>query len=76
MKQFEIGHTYQTRSACNHDCIFSIQVMKRTEKTVTYLYDGEVRRSKIMFDRYSGNEYIMPDRYSMAPVFRAEREIV
>lgn len=73
MKQFEIGHTYQTRSACNHDCIFSIEIVKRTTKTVTYIYNGETRRSNIKIDPFSG-EFIIPDKYSMAPIFRAERE--
>lgn len=34
---------------------------------------GESRRSKIRFD--DSGEYIQPDRYSMAPTFRAEREV-
>lgn len=35
MKKFEIGKEYFDRSACNHDCIFTIKIIKRTEKTVT-----------------------------------------
>ena len=27
--QFEVGKTYYTRSICNHDCIFSVKVIKR-----------------------------------------------
>ena len=34
---------------------------------------GDSRRSKIRVD--DSGEYIQPDRYSMAPVFRAKREI-
>lgn len=41
MKKFEIGKEYFDRSACNHDCIFTIKIIKRTEKTVTF-----ERRSK------------------------------
>lgn len=73
MKKFETGHTYQTRSACNNDCIFSIEVIKRTEKTVTYLYSGRQRRSTIKVNE--DGEWIRPDNYSMSPVFRACREI-
>ena len=36
MKKFEIGKEYFDRSACNHDCIFTIKIIKRTEKTVTF----------------------------------------
>lgn len=73
MNKFEVGKEYFSRSICNHDCIFSIKVIKRTEKTVTYEYMDETRRSKIHVD--DSGEYIQPDRYSMAPIFRAEREI-
>lgn len=73
MKKFEEGKTYYSRSVCNHDCIFTIEVVKRTAKTVTYIYEGHERRSNIKLDD-NGNEYIKPDNYSMAPVFRAERQ--
>ncbi len=73
MNTFEIGKEYYSRSIYNHDCVFTIKITGRTAKTVTYEYMGESRRSKIRFD--DSGEYIQPDRYSMAPVFRAEREI-
>ncbi len=73
MKKFEVGKTYYSRSICNHECIFTIEVVKRTEKSVTYIYDGKQRRSMIKTDE--SGEYIKPDRYSMAPTFRADREV-
>lgn len=72
VKTFEEGKTYYTRSACDHNCIFTIEVVRRTAKTVTYKYLGLQRRSNIKLDE-NGNEWIRPDNYSMAPVFRAER---
>lgn len=72
MKKFEIGKTYYSRSICDHECIFTIEVVKRTEKSVTYIYDGKQRRSMIKTDE--NGEYIKPDRHSMAPTFRADRE--
>ncbi len=73
MTTFEIGKKYSTRSICNHDCVFVIEVVKRTAKTVTFRKkDGKERRTKIFVDSYG--EYIMPDRYSMAPVFHAHEE--
>lgn len=72
MKKFEAGKTYYSRSICDHECIFTIEVVKRTEKTVTYIYNGKQRRSTIKVD--DNGEYIKPDNYSMAPVFRAYRE--
>jgi len=50
------------------------EIVKRTAKTVTFRRDGQERRAKIYTD--SNGEYIIPERYSMAPVFRASREYV
>lgn len=73
MNKFEIGKEYFSRGICNYDCIFTIKITGRTAKTVSYEYMGDSRRSKIRVD--DSGEYIQPDRYSMAPVFRAEREV-
>ena len=73
MNTFEIGKEYYSRSICNYDCVFTIKITGRTAKTVSYEYMGDSRRSKIRVD--DSGEYIQPDRYSMAPVFRAAREI-
>ena len=73
MKQFEIGKEYFDTSACNSDCVFIINIVKRTDKTVTFERDGKTRRAKLFCDERG--EYIIPERYSMAPVFRAEREV-
>ena len=72
VKKFEAGKSYYSRCVCNYDCIFIIEVVKRTAKTVTYVYNRTKRRSNIKLDEH-GNEWIKPDNYSMAPVFRAER---
>lgn len=73
MKKFEIGRTYYSRSICDHECVFTILVTSRTAKTVSYLYEGKQRRSNIKLD--DEGEYIKPDNYSMAPTFRAGREL-
>ncbi len=76
IKKFEIGKTYYDHSACNHDCIFSYTVVRRTAKTLV-LRDqfGEIRRRRIFL---SGNvENVMPQgSYSMAPILSADRELV
>lgn len=72
MKQFEIGKKYFDTSACDHNCVFVVEIVKRTAKTVTFRRNGKERRAKIYTDR--DGEYIIPERYSMAPVFRANRE--
>ncbi len=71
--KFTPGVTYETRSACDHNCIFRHKVLTRTAKTVTIdnVNGGTVRRKISMWD---GNETIFPlGRYSMAPILNAGR---
>lgn len=74
MTTFEVGKKYYDTSACDHNCVFVVEIVKRTAKTVAFRRDGQERRAKIYTD--SNGEYIIPERYSMAPVFRASREYV
>lgn len=74
MSTFEVGKSYYTTSACDHNCVFVVEIVKRTAKTVTFRRDGQERRAKIYTDH--NGEYIVPERYSMAPVFRASCEYV
>ena len=71
MKQFEIGKEYATRSIFDSNCVFKITITGRTAKTVSYNYLGRSRRSMVHVDQ--DGEWIQPDRYSMAPTFRASR---
>ena len=74
--KFEVGKTYRCRSICNHDCIFEIIIVGRTEKTVTLRsWDKTTQRTKIRLDPCDGGEYIRPERFSMAPTYYAGREI-
>jgi len=76
MTKFLVGKTYQTRSICDHDCIFSITILARTDKTVTIAdHNGKpVRRKLGLNDR--GAECFMPfGSYSMAPCIQADREL-
>jgi len=36
---------------------------------ITYIYNGTEKRSKVR--EFEGNECVIPDNYSMAPIFRA-----
>lgn len=68
-KAFKIGQTYQTRSVCDHDCIISITVAKRTAKFLTTT-DG--KRLGIKICPFDDVELVMPwGRYSMAPSISA-----
>lgn len=67
MSKFESGKTYTTRSICDHNCIFSITVAKRTAKTITTT-EGKTLRLSV----YNDQETVKPEgSYSMAPIIRA-----
>ena len=51
MFTFEVGKTYFTTSACDSNCIFKVEIVKRTAKTVTFRRDGKERRAKIYTGR-------------------------
>lgn len=72
LPRFQPGRRYAAHSICDYDTVFIIEVVSRTEGMLTYKHLGNVRRSKIHVDAHG--EFVMPDRYSMAPVFRADRE--
>ena len=75
IKRFEVGKTYQTRSICNYDCIISITVTARTDKTITVIEDGETKRLRIneASTEYRKAETVYPwGHYSMAPMISAD----
>jgi hypothetical protein len=70
MNTIKAGQTLTARSACDHNCHFSVKVIARKGGFVTILDDNRTRRVKVRADS-EGNEYLMPDSYSMAPIYRA-----
>lgn len=72
--KFQEGKVYQSRSICDHNCVFTATVIKRTPKTATVntaIYGTS--RVKIHADE-NGVEYMYAmGRYSMAPRFTADR---
>lgn len=75
MKQFEVGNTYQCRSACDHECIWKYTVIKRTAQTITVCDEwGKKTTLRINKEVSAGRnaETVFPlGRYSMAPVLTA-----
>lgn len=74
MKRFEIGKTYYDSWATDSDCISKIKIVGRSAKMVTFERNGATRKARIREDE--SGEYIIPDHYSMACVYRAEREYI
>lgn len=67
---FKIGETYSTRSACDHDCIYSFKIVRRTAKQITFLYHGKEETRGVR--EYGGEEVCSPfGRYSMSPTIHA-----
>jgi hypothetical protein len=57
------------RSICDHNCIWTARVIKRTAATATVEIDGNIKRCKI--HNHEGKEFIFAlGQYSMAPVFK------
>lgn len=70
--QFKVGQTYSCRSLGDWDCIFSFEVVDRSEKTVTIKSHRGVVRRKIRV--YDNVEKIDPlGRYSLSPTLSADR---
>lgn len=71
MNAITAGQTLTARSACDSECIFSVEVVARTAKTARVIVRGEESRCKIHTSP-DGREYIMAlGTYSMAPAFYA-----
>ena len=71
--KFRVGKTYATRSACDHDCIFSFVILARTEKTVTIDVHGRTVRRGVSL--HNGIEQFAPfGRYSMAAIISADKQ--
>ena len=74
MRKFEVGNRYSMRSVCDHNCVWSYDVVARTAKTVTLkdIDTGKVIRRVINAVISKESELAFPlGHYSMAPVLRA-----
>lgn len=72
MNKFEVNKKYYGRSSCDYNCIFEMEVIKRTEKTIKANVDGSIKTLRIKTD--DENEFVYPySKYSMCPIIRAER---
>ena len=70
MKTFKTGETYETRSICDYDCIFSFKILRRTKKSVWVKVHNEVVRRGIEVWRDAETFYPF-GKYSMAAIISA-----
>lgn len=59
MKTFEAGKTYETPSVCDHECIFSFKVIRRTSKSV-WITGESVHNERKKIDVWGDEEQIFP----------------
>lgn len=72
--KFAVGQTYWTRSACDHNCIFTFVVVARTAKQVTLSYQGRTFKRGVYTWGTDQTEQCRPlGSYSMAPVLSADK---
>ena len=69
-KKIEAGQTLTTRSICDYNCIYKLEVLSRKGAFAVIKWMNKEMRKKVLVDS-DGCEFIMPERYSMAPVFTA-----
>jgi hypothetical protein len=69
---FIVGKTYQFRSICDHDCIWSLTVLKVTPKTILAKVSGEQGEKRLKIHEYNREMFVYPfGQYSMSPTCRA-----
>ena len=67
---FTVGQSYSTRSICDHECIYTITVVSRTNCFITASVHGAEKRMRVF--AYEGQERVKPfGTYSMCPVISA-----
>lgn len=66
------GQTIKARSACDHDCVFTAEILERKGNFVVAKAQGVIRRVKVYQDSEGGEYVYALGRYSMAPIFRAK----
>lgn len=76
--KFEVGQEYYGRFSCNYHSIVSVEIVKRTEKSVWFEHphkQGEIVRRRISkMGGGASHEYFMPfGSYSMAMLISADR---
>jgi hypothetical protein len=72
MNQFEVGKTYESRSACDWNCVWTFTVVKRTAQFITIEGRALEGSKRVKIQKSDSGEFALWDgSYSMAPVIRA-----
>lgn len=79
MAKFETGKSYYGRSVCDHNCVWNVEILNRTEKSVRIKepMTGNIVRKKIYISYDNTSEFIYPNGiYSMAVMISADKEVI
>lgn len=69
--KFEAGKSYQVRSIGDRDCVWTFEVLKRTEKSI-WVRGSEHKNKRLGISIYNGEEMVKPfGTFSMAPTLCA-----
>ena len=72
MKNLKEGKTYIGRFISNYDSTFEVAIIKRTEKSVTFIHPHSGKNKRAKIHNYDGCEFFMPfGNYSMSPIISA-----
>tara|TARA_R110000824_G_scaffold196246_4_gene379422 strand:+ start:3773 stop:4027 length:255 start_codon:yes stop_codon:yes gene_type:complete len=75
-KQFEAGHSYKVRSPCDSGLDLTVQIIRRTAKTVWFEVQGDIYSRRITPAEQWGAEWFYPfGKYSMAMHTSADDEV-
>ncbi len=79
--KFTVGNVFECRSVCDHNCVWTFLVTKRTPKTITIceMRDGKLTGTGPAMARiqvHANVETVFPlGRYSMAPILAADKKV-
>ena len=79
--KFTVGEAFQCRSVCDHNCVWTYIVTKRTDKTITVceMRDGRLAGtgpSMLRVTVHNNVETVKPlGSYSMAPILAADKKV-
>ena len=75
MISFEVGKTYSASSACNHECVWYVTILKRTAKTISFkdLHSDKIITRRVRnFNDCGIESCLFLGDYSMAPTIMAD----
>jgi len=72
IQSFQVGHLVSATSVCDHECVWTFEVVARTAKFVTLRNVRTDETYRVGVKVSDGEEWTLPfGSYSMAPIVRA-----